>query len=186
MKTQIQAYFNDFNAGAKKDVIKLEIRGKLTDEQIVKLHKLKGNEVFVSLASGQMEIDDYEQNDHEGIQYKVNSDGSVDVPPAQVTIDEVTAAVDTDKAAETVADTDRKQSEESEPEPEQEQEQEQEQGPQQEPSTESSSDNVADITQERKKRGRSKKEDEQKEQPEVPTSEGGLPPLGEGDKRMPF
>lgn len=167
MKTKIAAYFNDFNAGAK-DVIKLEIRGELTDEQIVKLHKLKRNDVIVTLESGQMDLEDYE-DDHEGMQYEgmqytVNQDGTVDVEQGQMTLEEAAAAA------------------EQAQEQEQAEEQEQEQDGQGE-----TSDKVTDIAQERKRRGRPRKQDKEEKQEEqlAAAPDDELPPLA-GDDDLPF
>ncbi|WPS88545.1 hypothetical protein SMD22_06210 [Brevibacillus halotolerans] len=59
MKTLVKATFLDFNAGSKKDILKFEIKGDLTDAQIVSLHKLKGNIVFLDISSDQLDIYDY-------------------------------------------------------------------------------------------------------------------------------
>ncbi|MFW5436283.1 hypothetical protein [Paenibacillus apiarius] len=158
MKTQISAYFNDFNAGAKKDVIKLEIRGELTDEQIVKLHKLKGNSVVVTLASGQMEMEDYEGEDYQNDLYaydRLNDEGQ------QMSIDDVPPVETSEEPA--GSDEVGENGENSTP-AEEEQEQEQEEQPKQEPDQEPAADKVAD-NKERKRRGRPKKEEKQEEKP---------------------
>ncbi|WP_187698849.1 hypothetical protein [Paenibacillus alvei] len=197
MKTQISAYFNDFNAGAKKDVIKLEIRGELTDEQIVKLHKLKGNSVVVTLASGQLELDDYE--DHEDGDYphsqfmqdKPNEEGQ------QLSIDDVKNEEASSEPAESESDaagTDSKEDdsvpgEEGQQPEEGEQEAEPEKEQQQEPDKQPESEKVADITTARKRRGRPKKEDQEakEEQPAAVDGDSAdeLPPLASDDD-LPF
>ncbi|MBG9772931.1 hypothetical protein [Brevibacillus laterosporus] len=96
MKTLVKATFLDFNAGSKKDILKFEIKGDLTDAQIVNLHKLKGNIVFLDISSDQLDIYDYdsESNVHEGIWYNVESGGNVEVTEDQLTIEDVPTPVD--------------------------------------------------------------------------------------------
>ncbi|MCR8986032.1 hypothetical protein NW801_13470 [Brevibacillus laterosporus] len=96
MKTLVKATFLDFNAGSKKDILKFEIKGDLTDAQIVSLHKLKGNIVFLDISSDQLDIYDYgsESNVHEGIWYNVDTGGNVEVTEEQLTIEDVPTPID--------------------------------------------------------------------------------------------
>ncbi|WP_010498588.1 hypothetical protein [Paenibacillus elgii] len=61
MKTSIQVNFIDFNTNGKNDIIlKFSVRGDLTDEQIIALHKLKkAGAGFMEISSAQKEIEDY-------------------------------------------------------------------------------------------------------------------------------
>lgn len=178
MKTEVKAVFQDFNAGAKKDVIKFEVKGDLTDEQIVALHKLKGGTVFVQISSSQMDIDDIEDegNVHEGIGYTVNGDGTVNVDSSQLSLDDVPAEreeVESEKhdSDELDVDDELPESEAVNDEPGEEPEEKlDESAP--------AADNVADLNTERKRRGRPKKE----EQPQavhdndtLPTADDDLP-----------
>lgn len=92
MKTQVKAAFQDFNAGAIKTNIKLEVKSELTDEQIVALHKLKkGSIVFVQIASGQVDIDDYDDEDGENSERQwvtstTDKSGNADVSGNQLSI----------------------------------------------------------------------------------------------------
>ncbi|MCY7485398.1 hypothetical protein [Paenibacillus alvei] len=193
MKTQISAYFNDFNAGAKKDVIKLEIRGELTDEQIVKLHKLKGNSVVVTLASGQLELEDLEDEDYqyqlekdkpneEGQQLSIDDVKNDEASSEQAGSESDAAEADKSNEADSVPGEEGQQPEESEPEAEPEQ------VPQQESDKEPEAEKVADINKARTRRGRKKKEDQDKteEQPAPESSDQDeLPPLA-ADDDLPF
>ncbi|MGG1443545.1 hypothetical protein ABE354_16150 [Brevibacillus laterosporus] len=111
MKTQIKATFQDFNAGSKKDILKFEIKGDLTDAQIVSLHKLKGNIVFLDISSDQLDIYDYdsESNVHEGIWYNVESSGNVEVTEEQLTIENVPTPVDEFNKAKEAHDNEEKE-----------------------------------------------------------------------------
>ncbi|MDR7316606.1 hypothetical protein [Brevibacillus nitrificans] len=89
MKTEVKALFKDFNAGEKKDVLKFELKGDLTDAQLVALHKLKGGQVFINISSSQMDLDDIDDEEHEGVEYSVNGDRTVDAAPNQLSMDDV-------------------------------------------------------------------------------------------------
>lgn len=198
MKTQISAYFNDFNAGAKKDVIKLEIRGELTDEQIVKLHKLKGNPVVVTLASGQLELDDYEgyedgdypqdpfmnnKPNEEGQQLSIDDVKNDEASSEPAGSESDSAEVDESKGEDSAPGEGGQQPEEGEPEAEPEQ------VPQEKSDNEPDTEKVADINKARTRRGRKKKED-QDAKDDLQTAVGGdsedeLPPLAKDDD-LPF
>lgn len=179
MKTEVKAMFQDFNAGAKKDVIKFEVKGDLTDEQIVALHKLKGGTVFVQISSSQMDMDDIEGDEHEGIKYSVNGDGTVSVPANQMTIDELpkqgqeTHTAETDTGGVNAEDTSGTDTEEDD------QGEKVEKGASASEELSTNPENVSDTTQEPKRRGRPRKndptdkpdsQDESEQQPENPDS----------------
>ncbi|AKF92702.1 hypothetical protein [Brevibacillus laterosporus] len=111
MKTLVKATFLDFNAGSKKDILKFEIKGDLTDAQIVSLHKLKGNIVFLDISSDQLDIYDYESesNVHEGIWYNVDTGGNVEVTEEQLTIEDVPTPIDEFNKAKKAHDNEEKE-----------------------------------------------------------------------------
>ncbi|GIO03443.1 hypothetical protein J5TS2_41110 [Brevibacillus halotolerans] len=111
MKTLVKATFLDFNAGSKKDILKFEIKGDLTDAQIVSLHKLKGNIVFLDISSDQLDIYDYdsEPNVHEGIWYNVDTGGNVEVTEEQLTIEDVPTPIDEFNKAKEAYDNEEKE-----------------------------------------------------------------------------
>ncbi|GIO10212.1 hypothetical protein J31TS6_62400 [Brevibacillus reuszeri] len=192
MKTEVKALFKKFNANDKKDVIEFELKGDLSGDQLLALHKLKGGQVFVQISSSQMDLDDLDEEEREGLKYSVNGDGTVIVPANQMTIDEVPKegqGEDTTEtlAAETVAgganevdpsDTGGEKDDQGE---------EVEKGASDQEKQSASAENVTDITQERKRRGRPKKEesaddsgaekgpDQQRENPTGHTDDDDLP-----------
>jgi len=102
MKTTVKINFTDFNTNKNDEqVIKLTVRGDLSDEQILTIYKLKKQGVgFVDLYSAQTDIDDFaeDEDDHEGIEYTVNSDGTAEVDSEQLSIDDVPAGVEESEA----------------------------------------------------------------------------------------
>ncbi|AIG25144.1 hypothetical protein EGH10_10710 [Brevibacillus laterosporus] len=111
MKTLVKATFLDFNAGSKKDILKFEIKGDLTDAQIVSLHKLKGNIVFLDISSDQLDIYDYDSEPkvHEGIWYNVDTGGNVEVTEEQLTIENVPTPVEEFNKAKEAHDNEEKE-----------------------------------------------------------------------------
>ncbi|MED1792828.1 hypothetical protein P4V54_09105 [Brevibacillus nitrificans] len=172
MKTEVKALFKDFNAGEKKDVLKFELKGDLTDAQLVALHKLKGGQVFINISSSQMDLDDIDDEEHEGVEYSVNGDGTVDVAPNQLSIDDVPKQdVLEEKGGQ---DSDEGQLPHKGDEVENE--------PAADPYPQ---ENVADIEQERKRRGRPKKAESETVQPEQTENQlDELPTTSDDD--LPF
>ncbi|GED35061.1 hypothetical protein P9G84_23735 [Brevibacillus centrosporus] len=167
MKTEVKALFKDFNAGEKKDVLKFELKGDLSDSQLVALHKLKGGQVYIQISSSQMDIDDIEEDDdHPGMEYSVGRDGVVQVDSSQLSLEDVATsenAADPDELPEdTQADN--------------------ESGGDLEPT----SQNVADIDQERKRRGRPKKTESDTVPAEDPADKLDDLPAASSDDDLPF
>jgi len=177
MKTEVKALFKKFNANDKKDVIESEF---------------KGGQVFVHISSSQMDIDDLDEDGHEGLQYSVNGDGTVTVPANQMTIDELPKEGQEKRPSETLAGETEEGGENEEDHSDEggdkdDQGEEVEQGSSDPEEQAASTDNVTDITQERKRRGRPKKEepaddsgaekgpDQQPENPTGQTDDDDLP-----------
>ncbi|WP_431811587.1 hypothetical protein [Lysinibacillus sp. FW12] len=72
---------------SKKVVLKFEAKGD-SEEKTIKLYPKAGFNVKLSLEQSQMSIEEFEE-EHEGIEYKVDGDGSVSVPTDQLTIEDV-------------------------------------------------------------------------------------------------
>lgn len=155
--SEIQAEFATLQRDSKKTALKFNIKGD-NEKASAEFYRMAGMNVTLSLQASQMSIDEFYDDDHEGVQYTINPDGTVDMDPNQMTMDEVTVAA------------------------------EQSEGPEQQPDKEPEAEKVADINKARTRRGRKKKEDQDKteEQP-APESSGQdeLPPLAQDDD-LPF
>jgi len=182
MKTEVKALFKDFNAGEKKDVLKFELKGDMTDAQIVALHKLKGGQVFVQISSSQMDLDDLDEDEREGIEFSVGEDGIVNVTPDQLSIDDVQKQKDHGEEESSGEDT---SSEAGEIEPNQDDKDAASEETEEQPA---SPENVADIAQERKRRGRPKKSetDPVDETPPVSDDQPENPIGHTADDDLPF
>lgn len=158
--SEIQAEFATLQRDSKKTALKFNIKGD-NEKASAEFYRMAGMNVTLSLQASQMSIDEFYDDDHEGVQYTINPDGTVDMDQNQMTIDEVAVAAE--------------QTDSSDPQPE-------------EPDKNPESDKVSDITTARKRRGRPKKEDQDKreEQPaSEPSGEDELPPLAVDDD-LPF
>ena len=82
---KLQAEFKSIQRDSKKTVLKFEIKGD-SEDKVIKLYSFAGNNVSITLEESQMSLEDID-TDHEGIEYKVDGDGTVNVD--QVTFDDV-------------------------------------------------------------------------------------------------
>lgn len=85
----ISAEFASLQRDSKKTTLKFNIKGD-TDGKIIKLYPHAGSSINLSLQPSQMSIDEFYDNegkDKDGIEYKVDKSGTVNVD--QVTIDQV-------------------------------------------------------------------------------------------------
>ena len=84
---EVGAEFVSIQRDNKKTVLKFNIK-RDTEGKVSKLYGFAGSNVSLGLQPSQMTIDEFYEDDHEGIEYNVESDGSVSVPEGQLSIDE--------------------------------------------------------------------------------------------------
>lgn len=86
---KLSAEFKNIQRDSKKIVLKFEVKGDSGDE-IIKLYPKAGFNVNLALEASQMSLDEfYDGDDHEGIEYKVDGAGAVEVAVGQLNMDEV-------------------------------------------------------------------------------------------------
>lgn len=83
---EISAEFKSIQRDSKKVTLKFEAKGD-SEDKIIKLYPKAGTNVDLYLEPSQMSFEDLETNNHEGIQYGVNDDGTVEVPENQMSMD---------------------------------------------------------------------------------------------------
>ncbi|PGE86637.1 hypothetical protein COM55_07710 [Bacillus pseudomycoides] len=83
----IGAEFVSIQRDSKKTVIKLNVKGD-TKDKINKLYPFAGENVVIILEPSQMSIDEFYEEPHQGMEYSVNSDGTADIVPGQLSIDD--------------------------------------------------------------------------------------------------
>jgi hypothetical protein len=84
---EVGAEFVSIQRDNKKTVLKFNIKRDV-EGKVSKLYGFAGSNVTLGLQPSQMTIDEFYEGDHEGIEYNVESDGSVSVPEGQLSIDE--------------------------------------------------------------------------------------------------
>jgi hypothetical protein len=81
--------FMNFQRDSKKTTIKFAIKGD-SEKKAQELYKYAGRNVKLTVQPSQMSIEEfYDEDLHEGIEYNVDGDGSVNVPKDQMSIDDV-------------------------------------------------------------------------------------------------
>lgn len=85
---EVTAEFKNIQRDDKKTVMKFFIKGD-SEEKAQQLYRHAGRNVKLSVAPSQMSIDEfYGDDEHEGINYSVNGDGTINVDENQLTIDD--------------------------------------------------------------------------------------------------
>ncbi|PHB90637.1 hypothetical protein COE98_15795 [Bacillus wiedmannii] len=88
----IGAEFVSIQRDSKKTVLKFNVKGD-TKDKINKLYPFAGENVSIILEPSQMSIDEFYEEQHEGMEYNVKQDGTTEVAPGQLKIvDEETIA----------------------------------------------------------------------------------------------
>ncbi|MCR1834989.1 hypothetical protein NSA56_11340 [Oceanobacillus caeni] len=85
----IPAEFKSIQRDSKKTVLKFEVKGD-SEDKIIKLYPYAGHNVTLDIEASQMSIEEFEEAEevHEGLEYNVNTDGTVELE-GQVSIDDL-------------------------------------------------------------------------------------------------
>ncbi|MCM3241308.1 hypothetical protein M3598_01000 [Cytobacillus oceanisediminis] len=84
---EVGAEFVSIQRDNKKTVLKFNVK-RDGEGKINKLYPQAGSNVSLTLKPSQMTIDEFYEDDHEGIEYSVDGNGNVSVPEGQLSIDE--------------------------------------------------------------------------------------------------
>lgn len=99
------AEFMNIQRDSKKTQMKFAIKGD-SEEKAQELYKFAGRNVKLTVQPSQLSIEEfYDEDEHEGVSYTVNQDGTADVKPDQLTLDDVEDIDDEDPFA-SAADND--------------------------------------------------------------------------------
>ncbi|MEJ9151033.1 hypothetical protein [Bacillus smithii] len=83
------AEFMNLQKDSKKTTMKFAIKGD-SEEKAQELYKFAGRNVKLSVQPSQMSIEEFYEENHEGVEYTVNKDGTASVvDPGQLSIDDV-------------------------------------------------------------------------------------------------
>jgi hypothetical protein len=82
--------FSKTSKDSKKTVLEFIVKGDTSADQSYNFYRKAGSDVTLSIIESQMSIDEFYDGDrHDGVEYKVNPDGTADVAPNQLTLDDV-------------------------------------------------------------------------------------------------
>jgi hypothetical protein len=73
---------------SKKTVMDFIVKGDASAAHTYNFYKMAGSDVTLKIVESQMSIDDF-QEAHEGVTYKVDKDGTAQVSPDQMSLEEV-------------------------------------------------------------------------------------------------
>ncbi|WP_163102270.1 hypothetical protein [Peribacillus alkalitolerans] len=74
---------------SKKTVLEFIVKGDTSAEQAFNFYKRAGSDVILNITESQMSIDEFYEEQHEGVSYTVNQDGTASVPAGQLSLDDV-------------------------------------------------------------------------------------------------
>ncbi|MCM3242707.1 hypothetical protein M3598_08110 [Cytobacillus oceanisediminis] len=75
---------------SKKTVLEFIVKGDTSAEHSYNFYRKAGSDITLHIIESQMDIDDFREEQHEGVEYQVNQDGTASVSPDQLTLDDVT------------------------------------------------------------------------------------------------
>lgn len=73
---------------SKKTVIEFVVKGDTSASHSFEFYRLAGSDVDLTITESQMSIEEFRES-HEGIEYSVNEDGTVDADPNQVSFEDL-------------------------------------------------------------------------------------------------
>ncbi len=74
---------------SKKTVLEFIVKGDTSAEHSYNFYRKAGSDITLHIIESQMDIDDFREEQHEGVEYQVNKDGTAAVSPDQLTLDDV-------------------------------------------------------------------------------------------------
>ncbi|MCG3418982.1 hypothetical protein [Oceanobacillus jordanicus] len=94
---QLSTEFKSIQRDSKKTVLKFNVKGD-NENKVLQLYKFAGSTVTLFLEPSQLSIEEFEEGaeDHQGIDYSVGSDETVEVAEGQVSMDDIPNVEDDD------------------------------------------------------------------------------------------
>jgi hypothetical protein len=88
VEPKLRCEFNKSTKDSKKTVLEFIVKGDSSAENTFNFYKKAGSDVTLHIVESQMSTDDM-GDEHEGVSYTVNNDGTATVNPDQLTLDDV-------------------------------------------------------------------------------------------------
>ncbi|MBT2735153.1 hypothetical protein [Bacillus sp. ISL-7] len=82
--------FHKTTKDSKKTVLEFIVKGDTSSDQSFDFYRKAGSDVTLHITESQMSIDEfYDDMQHEGVEYKINPDGTAEVKPDQLSLDDI-------------------------------------------------------------------------------------------------
>lgn len=88
VENEIVAEFNKKTKDAKKTILEFIVKGDTSAAQTYEFYRMAGSTVDLTITESQMSIEEFQES-HEGIEYKVNGDGTVEIDENQLSFDDI-------------------------------------------------------------------------------------------------
>lgn len=85
---KLKCEFNKITKDSKKTTLDFIVKGDSSAENTFNFYKKAGADVTLHIVETQMSTDDFE-DEHEGIPYSVDKDGTAKISPDQLSLDDV-------------------------------------------------------------------------------------------------
>jgi hypothetical protein len=85
---KLKCEFNKITKDSKKTTLDFIVKGDSSAENTFNFYKKAGSDVTLHIVETQMSTDDFE-DEHEGIPYSVDKDGTANISPDQLSLDDV-------------------------------------------------------------------------------------------------
>ncbi|MEH7157527.1 hypothetical protein [Neobacillus drentensis] len=81
--------FSKTSKDSKKTVLEFIVKGDTSADQSYNFYRKAGSDVTLSIIESQMSLEEFYDDEHEGISYTVEKDGTASVSPNQMTLEDV-------------------------------------------------------------------------------------------------
>lgn len=85
---KLKCEFSKTTKDSKKTVLEFIVKGDASAENTFNFYKKAGSDVTLHIVETQMSTDDFE-DEHEGIPYSIDKDGTAKISPDQLSLDDV-------------------------------------------------------------------------------------------------
>jgi hypothetical protein len=91
--------FSKTTKDSKKTVLEFIVKGDTSADHSFNFYKKAGSDITLNIVESQMSIDDFHE-DHEGVSYTVDKDGTAHINPDQMSLEDVEGEEDPEDAQE--------------------------------------------------------------------------------------
>ncbi|MDM5208431.1 MULTISPECIES: hypothetical protein [Cytobacillus] len=89
VEQKLTCEFSKTTKDSKKTTLEFIVKGDTSAEQSFNFYKCAGSDVTLSIIESQMSMDEFYEDEHEGVEYKIEKDGTASVAPNQMNMDDV-------------------------------------------------------------------------------------------------